>query len=124
MKRIPATRWSAWHMRCELEKLKEKNKGWICHYCGCKLLTPEELTDDKGRYKYQAVYWRDLYPNQRKKWPKLDYTKVPVRDHMIPQSRKGPTQLWNLILCCMRCNSRKNNKSYIEFVFRFSEREK
>jgi 5-methylcytosine-specific restriction endonuclease McrA len=35
-------------------------------------------------------------------------------DHVIPKSRGGKTSWTNIVCCCLKCNSRKNNRTPIE----------
>lgn len=32
-------------------------------------------------------------------------------DHVVPRSHKGPSDWYNLVACCARCNHRKGNRS-------------
>lgn len=36
-------------------------------------------------------------------------------DHIIPRHRGGPSEQWNLVLACARCNSSKSNKEIWEW---------
>lgn len=39
-----------------------------------------------------------------------------TRDHVIPRSRGGPDEAWNLVPACSRCNLRKADRTYEEFT--------
>lgn len=39
-----------------------------------------------------------------------------TRDHVIPRSKGGPTEAWNLYGACLTCNSRKGDKPLIAFL--------
>lgn len=36
-------------------------------------------------------------------------------DHKIPVSKGGTNEMQNLVIACQNCNSKKNNKTYIEY---------
>ena len=37
-------------------------------------------------------------------------------DHIIPRSKNGPDEDWNLVLCCKSCNSSKKDKDLATFL--------
>lgn len=43
---------------------------------------------------------------------------TPYGDHIIPYSRGGVTQKWNLQVLCLNCNSSKSNKDPMLWAFR------
>jgi len=45
---------------------------------------------------------------------KLD-RKAMTRDHVVPRSKGGGSELGNLVIACDPCNNRKHNKSLDEF---------
>jgi 5-methylcytosine-specific restriction endonuclease McrA len=38
------------------------------------------------------------------------------KDHVIPESRGGPTSDWNLVWACRWCNQQKGDKTGAEYV--------
>ena len=62
----------------------------VCRYCKKKLLP----------YKYE---------NKSSK-----RSEVFSIDHVIPRSKGGPDFVWNLVVCCKSCNSKKGNKLNME----------
>ena len=66
-------------------KLKLKiweRAGWLCHYCGCKLIDP--LDCHPGHFRKATV------------------------DHVIPRARGGGTN-GNLVASCQYCNEQKGS---------------
>ena len=43
-------------------------------------------------------------------------------DHVIPESRGGPTVVGNLVAACQKCNTRKSNRSLADFLTKDPER--
>ena len=64
------------------------------------------------KFSQRALYKRDNYTCQycRKKF-KADELSV---DHVIPQSKDGPSTFENCVTACFSCNNRKGDKSVVE----------
>lgn len=61
---------------------------WVgCHYC-----------DRPGE-----IYWHRLHGGRPSAWVSFDHEL----DHVIPESKGGPTAAVNLVLACRPCNRRK-----------------
>jgi hypothetical protein len=76
-------------------KRKEHGGYWVCHYCGRKI------------YKIQE---------RNKRWQKNRNDLITV-DHIIPKEDCDDiTDSNNFIECCYKCNVKKGNKSYYEFI--------
>lgn len=97
-----------------------KRDGWYCHYCHTPLsypeLTPiENIFDDDlyndGIISYsseQYIAWNYIQP---------DGTKYPTIDHKLPKSKGGSNKPDNLVLSCIDCNMKKNDRyNYEEFI--------
>ena len=67
-------------------------KAKLCPYCGIKML---EKSATKGELK--------------------------SLDHLIPISKGGLHAVHNVVICCHRCNTKKNNKSFPEWLDRLEE---
>lgn len=76
-------------------KRKEHGGHWVCHYCGRKI------------YKIQE---------RNKLWQKNSDELITV-DHKIPKEEcEDITDSKNFIECCYKCNVKKGNKPYDEFI--------
>lgn len=67
------------HQRQQHKKALWKRQKGICHYCGQNM-------KKHGNEKRSATL-----------------------DHVIPKSKGGVNARWNLVLCCMQCNTRKGD---------------
>ncbi|MDD0852799.1 HNH endonuclease [Halobacteriovorax sp. GB3] len=65
-------------------------------------------TSRSVKFSRQNVFLRDNYTCQYcfKPFPHQQLTF----DHVIPQSKGGPTSWQNIVTCCQRCNNKKGNK--------------
>lgn len=86
--------------RKKMSKLAQRDGGWVCHYCGKKLLRLEEVYrdvyDERGTYVYTTV--------------DPSYGDHPTIDHIIPKSHGGQNKMSNYVLACKSCNSSKGAK--------------
>lgn len=77
------------HIRRKSSIIKLFNlQGGLCHYCGCRMT---------------------LFIGRR---------NTATRDHVIPRSAGGPTQMWNLVAACHDCNQAKGSTPYEVFTRR------
>lgn len=68
--------------------------GWFCCYCGMPLVSCVAETKESGEAR-SAIHGFD--------WPQVD--------HVIPRSRGGCDELFNLALACTKCNQRKGART-------------
>ena len=69
-----------------------------CHYCGRDLDVARAVSEGHSDRSGPLPAW----------WP--------TKDHKIPRSAGGVNQLENYLLACRRCNNRKGDRTYEEFV--------
>jgi 5-methylcytosine-specific restriction endonuclease McrA len=69
--------------------------GPACHYCGVPTLRSGELDYDEPH----------------------SYAREATVDHRTPTNRGGTDELWNLVVACRGCNTRKNKRPYLDYVF-------
>lgn len=53
---------------------------------------------------------------ERRMTLKIGHEHTATKDHIIPKSKGGPTQMWNLVAACHLCNQRKGAMSYHRFT--------
>jgi len=90
---------------------------WLCHLCKRPVVfapamkyLQRELT--QAGYS-DPSYWRDAY--SREFAPLLDELAAAI-DHVNPHASGGPSNAANLKTACYKCNSRKNDSDYAEWV--------
>jgi 5-methylcytosine-specific restriction endonuclease McrA len=74
--------------RVKMQLLASRDGGWKCWYCGKSLTPIGDIT----------LPVRGNDPNR------------PTLDHVIPTSKGGTNDLWNLRLACSTCNNDKGDK--------------
>lgn len=72
--------------------------GSRCHYCG------EETWLARGEY-----------------WLREPQGLMATVDHRTPKSRGGSDRARNLVLACRGCNTAKNKRPYLDYVFQMLE---
>ena len=77
-----------------------KRDGLKCHYCGKKL----SLRDDG----LPLEYYRSLRILN-------EYQRLTL-DHKKPISRGGTDRLYNLVIACASCNTRRGDMPYLKFL--------
>ena len=74
----------------------------LCHYCDCELIeTYPSPKRGKGRKVLDGRY---RVPKNTLTW-----------DHRVPIIRGGCECLSNQVPCCLSCNSKKNDKTDLEY---------
>jgi hypothetical protein len=110
--------------RVELTVCVGQRDGWSCHYCGVCLVPIGQEAEacawepDRSSYEHCGCGKHEYgelcedpggwVPHRGYRWPTLD--------HRTPRCRNGSDDLWNLVLACLSCNSKKGTMSYFEFV--------
>tara|TARA_R110002072_G_scaffold64203_9_gene159994 strand:+ start:42071 stop:42583 length:513 start_codon:yes stop_codon:yes gene_type:complete len=64
-------------------------------------------TSHRVKFSRQNVFWRDNFQCQYC-FIKLPASKLTI-DHVIPQSKSGPTTWDNVVACCAGCNVKKGS---------------
>lgn len=91
------------------------NYAWAEYLETCNRLTPRVLLKVSGEMKRKSLasYLRVLLSDGETACfycgSEFDGTTRPVVDHVIPWSFALEDQLWDLALCCVRCNSSKSD---------------
>jgi 5-methylcytosine-specific restriction endonuclease McrA len=110
--------------KAEVTAVVGERDGWSCHYCGVLLVPRGREAEFCHRQPRTASYERcgcgkhqygELCEDPGGWTPARGYD-WPTLDHRTPQCRGGPDDLWNLVLACLSCNSKKGTMSYFEFV--------
>lgn len=71
----------------------------------------------KGEYTYQEWVWRCEYFGYRCRYCNIQLTELTVElEHMIPLARGGTNWPSNFVPSCRKCNARKHDKTYKEFI--------
>jgi len=60
----------------------------------------------KRAYDYRCIYCGEIQEN-------AFYLTV---DHLIPKSKGGKSELWNIVPACHQCNAKKRAISFADFV--------
>ena len=106
-----------------LNEIIWKRDKFRCHYCHCQIF-PYSLyweweqsimqtyfdAFENGEISYEEYLGfidDDRLSSIWKKYHKYDLATI---DHLVPMSKGGSDELENLVSCCRRCNSKKNNK--------------
>lgn len=82
--------------------LYEYGTEGLCAYCRCELGWGGHVWDSNTNALHFVRSW--------------------VLDHIIPKSRRGSDDYWNLIPSCNPCNQKKKNKTPEEFGYVFPRR--
>lgn len=80
--------------------LARKDRGWICHYCGCVIYREKAINENAHLYR-------------KYKQGKIGVATV---DHMEPLALGGEDTVRNMVLACEACNTEKGNRTYAEFT--------
>jgi|SRR5665213_2475604 len=101
----------------ELQVSLFRRDHWLCHLCKRPVVfapamkyLQRELT--QAGYSDHS-YWRYAY--SREFAPLLDELAAAI-DHVNPHAKGGASNAANLKTACYKCNSRKNNSDYEEWV--------
>lgn len=107
----------------ELSKLMEANPKGFVHSAALRIAIPEviQLTKYDRLPKQEAKFSRrNIFEHYNytccycaKKFPKPSKDRKPELnlDHVMPRSRGGPTNWNNIVLSCVPCNTRKDDKT-------------
>jgi hypothetical protein len=98
----------------KLQELIAGRDGWICHYCGRRLIASIVVSNISLYASAPDTYY------SRQEWEALDHLKdgwvEATIDHVIPLSKGGDSKdPKNLVLSCRSCNARKRTRNYEEF---------
>lgn len=73
--------------RVSLETLHTRDGG-VCHYCKCETILPEGIDN-----------------------PYND--NLATREHIVPRSKGGTWDMFNLVLACRACNGARGNNDHV-----------
>jgi hypothetical protein len=73
-----------------------------CHYCGVPIATAQSLEGYVTDVDGYLIVAPGFAPG--------------CRDHKVPRARGGPDVPANLVPACIRCNSAKGARPYLDFV--------
>lgn len=103
--------------------IAERDGGWLCHYCGIKLIPPGTPDGTMPYYRAEIIdtlqgvdeNWNEIYGLEEIFVIANGYAHAAV-DHKLAFARGGGSELSNLVLACEKCNAKKRDKSYGEFT--------
>lgn len=107
----------------ELSKMMEKNDKGFVHSSSLRIAIPEviQLTRYDRLPRQEAKFSRSNIMEHYnftccycgKKFPKPSRDQKPELnlDHVLPRSRGGPSNWKNIVLSCVPCNTRKDNRT-------------
>ena len=82
------------------QRLAERDGGFYCHYCGCKLIEDNSLAKKIKKIGKMTITSFEFPPEKK---------EITV-DHAIPRYQGGTHDIDNLVLSCKSCNSSKGIK--------------
>lgn len=91
--------------RVSAQFLADRDGGWFCHYCHAPVTPyPPDAT----------IVWVPL--GTKLEPGHVNGHELASIDHKIPRNQGGSHDADNLVLCCHRCNCRKNeHRTYAEY---------
>jgi hypothetical protein len=112
-------------IRLELQVRVLFRDKWLCHLCGYPTVFPlalkylERFVAKRGIVAGPFAYYDFRYRHDAS--PMLDYLACVV-DHRDAHARGGGDDAKNLVTACNKCNMRKSDQAYVDYVKKWPRR--